>query len=237
MQPLPKTPRDHRPLGERVYAALRDAIVDGEFAADQQLVQEQLGEELGVSRTPVRDALARLAQEGLVTWSPGNGYLVSDLSKDDVVDVYQVRFALESLAMRQACGRHTPAQLARIRGLIEEMAAEQDAPAAVHFELNRRFHLALMEPCGNDFLIQTVDNLWAHPVNRRITKSYVQDRANIPLMVAEHRELLAAAEQADLDRLTALVADHLVAGYSETVPDPIVTPPVTFDPPPLQPRR
>jgi DNA-binding GntR family transcriptional regulator len=211
---------------------LRDAIIDGELVPDQQIVQEQLAEQLGVSRTPVRDGLARLAQEGLVTWSAGNGYLVNDLSKDDIVDVYQVRFALESLAVRQACGKHTPAQLARLRALVEEMAAEPDAPSATHFDLNRRFHLALMEPCGNDFLIQTVDNLWAHPVNRRITKSYIQQRANIGHMVAEHRELLAAAEQADRDRLTRLVASHLVAGYSETVPNPLA-PESLLDPPQL----
>lgn len=237
MRQLTKSARDDRPLAVRVYEAIRDSIVEGEVAADTQLVQEQVAEQLGVSRTPVRDALNRLAHEGLVTWSPGNGYLVNDLTEQDVTEVYQVRFTLELLATRLASGRHTPAQLAHLRGLIEEMAAESDAPATRYFDLNRRFHHALIQPCGNQLLMQLVDNLWDHPVNRRITKSYVHNRANVGQMVAEHRELLAAAEDGDQQRLVKLLGEHMVAGYSETIPEELTDPAADVAPPPLAPDR
>lgn len=215
---LSRAPRDGRRLGTRVYETIRDRIVDGELGPDTQLVQEQLAETLGVSRTPVRDALNQLAHEGLVTWVQGVGYIVNDLTEQDITDVYQVRYTLELLAVRLACGRHDRAQLARLRGLIEEMAAEEPTATAQHFDLNRRFHLSLIEPCGNHLLTQLIDNLWDHPVNRRITRSYVHDQENVGQMVTEHRAILSAAEAGDADRLVALVGEHMVRGYGETIP-------------------
>jgi DNA-binding GntR family transcriptional regulator len=201
-----------------VYEVLRDRIVDGELAADTKLVQEQLAERLGVSRTPVRDALTRLASEGLVTLVPGSGYLVNDLTEQDVTDVHQVRESLELLGVRLACGRHSTAELARLRALVEEMAAEDDATSSRHFELNRQFHSALIEPCGNPLLLQMVNSLWDHPVNRRITRSYVHEPAHVSQMVAEHRQIIEAAAEKDVDRLVALVAEHIRAGYTEALP-------------------
>ena len=231
MQAVTET-RDHRPLPERVYAALRDGIVDGELGPDRALVQDQIAAELGVSRTPVREALARLVQEGLVDRTPGGGFVVNDLTEADIVHVYEVRFALESLAIELSRGKYSAAQIARIRSLVEEMADDAGADASTHFELNRRFHLALMEPCGNPILMQTIYRLWDHPLNRRITKSYVSDPAMVERMVAEHRELLAAAEEND-PRLVALAVEHMVAGYSQTLPDTLKAPP-DVTPPPLR---
>lgn len=236
MQRLIKSVRDSRPLAERVYETVRDSIVNGDVGADSQLIQEQVAEQLGVSRTPVRDALNRLAHEGLVTWTPGTGYLVNDLTEQDITDVYQVRYNLETLAARLACGRHSQVQLARLAALIEEMAAEDPSADARHFDLNRKFHRAVIEPCGNQLLIQIIDNLWNHPVNRRITKAYVHDHDNVGTMVAEHRDILAAARAGDEDRLVALVAKHMVLGYSETVPESLAPSGGGLRPPPLDPN-
>lgn len=217
MEPLAKSARDGRPLAVRVYENLRDLIVEGELAAESQLVQEQLAESLGVSRTPVRDGLNRLAHEGLVTWVPGGGYVVNELTRQDIVEVYQVRLNLELLATRLSHGRHDAASLSRLNTLIEEMAAADPRDAARQFELNRRFHRALIEPCENSLLLKMLDNLWDHPVNRRITRSYVHDPANVGLMVQEHREMLAAAADADVDRLLELSEHHMSTGYTEAL--------------------
>ncbi|MFD4606973.1 GntR family transcriptional regulator [Streptomyces sp. NPDC058440] len=218
MQPLRSDPRDTRPLGVRVYERLRDEIVSGSLEADATLVQEQVAERLGVSRTPVRDALNRLAHEGLVTWLPGSGYIVNALQPKDIAEVYQVRQSLETLALRLACGRHDRARLARLAAVIEEMADTDPADAAAQFELNRSFHRLLIEPCDNALLLRMIDTLWDHPVNRRITRSYVHEPGSVPVMVSEHRAILEAARAADGDGLARLATEHMYAGYRQTLP-------------------
>lgn len=215
MRPLTKSPRDQRPLPVRVYEQLRDLIVTGDLAEDSQLVQEQVAESLGVSRTPVRDALNRLAHEGLVTWNPGHGYLVNGLTSREIREVYQVRRTLELEAARLACGRHDAVLLARLNALIEEMAAADPKDSAVQFELNRRFHRTLVEPCDNHLLLKMLDTLWDHPVNRRITRSYLQEAGSTEAMIGEHRELLAAAAASNEALLIELTSHHLMTGYDD----------------------
>lgn len=219
MQPLRSGPRDARPLGVRIYERLRDEIVSGGLAADTPLVQEQVAERLGVSRTPVRDALNRLAHENLVTWLPGSGYLVNALQSNDIAEVYQVRQSLETLALRLACGRHNQARLTRLTAVIEDMAAADPADAAAQFELNRLFHMSLIEPCDNALLLRMIDTLWDHPVNRRITRSYVHDADNVGLMVNEHLAILEAARAGDEELLIHLATEHMYTGYRETLPE------------------
>jgi DNA-binding GntR family transcriptional regulator len=214
---LEKSARDQRPLPVRVYEQLRDLIVTGELPEDFQLVQEQVAESLGVSRTPVRDALNRLAHEDLVTWNPGRGYLVNGLTSREIREVYGVRRTLELEAARLACGHHGPALLAHLTALIEEMAAADPTDASIHFELNRQFHRTLVEPCDNHLLLKMLDTLWDHPVNRRITRSYLHEAGSSSAMIAEHRELLAAAAANDERRLLELTSHHLMTGYDDAM--------------------
>jgi len=101
--------------------------------------------------------------------------------------------------------------------LIEEMAAADPDDSARQFELNRSFHRTLVEPCENGLLLKMLDSLWDHPVNRRITRSYVHDPGNVNLMTQEHREILEAARAADVDRLLKLSEHHMSTGYREAV--------------------
>lgn len=217
MRRLTKSPRDGRPLAVLVYEELRDRIVEGELPGDSKIVQEQVADSLGVSRTPVREALNRLAHEGLVTWLPGGGYLVNELSSREIVEVYQVRRTLEVEATQLASGRHGAVHLAQLTALIEEMAVADPADSAAQFELNRRFHRALVAPCDNALLLKILDTLWDHPVNRRITRSYVSDAGNVGLMIADHRALAAAAAAGDEERLVELTRHHLSTGYDEAL--------------------
>ncbi len=180
-------------------------------------MQEQLAEQLGVSRTPVRDALNRLAQEELVSLVPGGGYLVNALTDHDITEVYQVRASLETLAARLACGRHGRVELARLHALIEEMAATDADQVSTHFELNRRFHRAVIEPCQNRVLLSMIDQLWDYPINRRITQSYLKDPDNLTVMVTEHRQILDAVIAHDEARLVQLTTEHMSEGYGETL--------------------
>jgi DNA-binding GntR family transcriptional regulator len=207
---------ERKPMGDLVYEAIRDAIVEGRYEAEEKLVQEQVATDLGVSRTPVRDALNRLAHEGLVTWSPGYGYVVNELTDQAIDEMHLVRELLEVRALTLSCGRLDRVQAARIRALIEEMDAADPADAKLQFELNQRFHQAMVAPCGNRFLTFMLDQLWNHPISRGITRSYIHDPANVPRMVEEHRQILQASLDADPDRLTQLARDHMAEGYRES---------------------
>ena len=210
-----KTAQDPRPLTVRVYERVRDSIVTGQIEPNTQLVQEQVAEALGVSRTPVRDALLQLAHEGLVTRISGGGYLVNDLAEQDIHDIFEVRQGLESLAVRLSFGRHTPGQLTLLRALVDDMAELAADPGAPWFELNRDFHVALIAPCTNRALISILGELWNKPVNRLITRQYVSDPRHIHRMIAEHRALVEAAASTDADAMNALALEHLQQGYGE----------------------
>jgi DNA-binding GntR family transcriptional regulator len=203
-------------MGDLVYEAIRDAIVDGRYEPDEKLVQEQLATDLGVSRTPVRDALNRLAHEGLVTWSPGYGYVVNELTDEAIDEMHVVRELLEVRALTLSCGRLDRVQVARLRALIEEMDVADPMDAAQQFELNQRFHQAMIEPCGNRYLTFILEQLWDHPVSRRITRSYIHDPHNVPRMVEEHRQILQASLDDDPERLADLARRHMAEGYRES---------------------
>ncbi|HET8594339.1 MAG TPA: GntR family transcriptional regulator [Intrasporangium sp.] len=205
------------PMGMVAYESIRDAIVDGRHEPGSQLVQEQLAEDLGISRTPVRDALNRLTQEGLVTWRPGLGYVVNDLSDEEVIHVHQVRERLESLALELACGRLDRVQEARLRLLIEEMVAADPADAKAQYDLNRRFHQGIIEPCGNPILLTILDQLWDNPLSRRITRSYIHDEKNVHRMIDEHRAILQASLDGDRERLLTLALEHMREGYGDSL--------------------
>lgn len=208
-------PRRGEPVAGAVYRQLRDSIVDGAYPADSQLVQEQVADELGVSRTPVREALNRLAAEGLVTWVPRSGYTVNALTDADITDVFEVRHSLEVLALRHACGQLNRTQAARVRVLIAEMDEADPTDATAQFELNRRFHQAMIEPCRNRYLLGLLDQLWNNPVSRRITGSYIHDASNVTKMIHEHEQLLQASLDNDVEALVRLATEHMTQGYGD----------------------
>jgi DNA-binding GntR family transcriptional regulator len=118
----------------------------------------------------------------------GSGFFVRRLSDSEITEVAQVRENLKLMALRLACGKHSRVQLAGLTTLIEEMAAADPTDFAAHFQLNRRFHRALIEPCGNNLLVGMIDQLWDHPINRRITRFYLlRDPSNVDAMVQQPR--------------------------------------------------
>lgn len=206
-----------RPAAEAVYEFIRDSVVDGALEPGQKLVQEQLAAELGVSRTPVREALTALSKEGLVRAVHGSGYVVSELSDQDITEVSQVRERLETMALEQACGRLSGLQRVHVEAAIEEMVEADPKDAALQFDLNRRFHQAMIAPCANRFLLSLIDQLWDHPVNRRITRSYIQGDEDVATMIREHRELLQASLKGDANELIALATQHMRSGYDHAL--------------------
>lgn len=192
---------DTRPLAVRVHEKIASEIVDGTLKPGTALVQEQIAAQYGVSRTPVRDALTQVAMEGLATLVPGSGYVVNDLTAQDVHNVFEVRYALERLAMQQALGNHTPAQVIRLRALIDEFETVGATDAEEQFRLGKEFHIKLVEPCPNQYLRETLGNIWAHPIQRRITRAYQHGPEHQASVAQAHREILGALPLGDMETI------------------------------------
>jgi len=147
-----------RSRADFVYESLRDAISDGRIAGGERVRQEEVARNLGVSRTPVREALQRLQQRGILVLGPGRGLLVAQLGHEQVVELYAMREILEGSAARFAAMNASPAEIATLYQLQEELrtAAGDDM---LHITLNRRFHQAIYEAAHNRYLTQTLESL------------------------------------------------------------------------------
>src|SRR4051794_258765 len=147
-----------RSRGDFVYESLRDAISDGRIAGGERVREEDVARNLGVSRTPVREALQRLQQRGILILGPGRGLVVAQLSHEQVVELYAMREILEGSAARFAAMQATPAEIATLYQLQDELRTAIDDDM-LHITLNRRFHQAIYEAAHNRYLMQTLESL------------------------------------------------------------------------------
>ena len=189
-----------------VYGALREAISDGSMRANEPLREERLAVALGVSRTPVREALVRLSAEGLVETDGSGGLRVTDLRADDLDEVFALRSVLESLALRYACEVHNAAGMAELRRIhaasVEAVAAD-DVERLL--ELNTEFHSALNRFAGKPRLQNFIELLRDQSRRYRVLALY--DRAERQQSVREHgqlAELVAAGKAAEAVELLRL---------------------------------
>ncbi|MFD1211944.1 GntR family transcriptional regulator [Arthrobacter sp. GCM10027362] len=198
-------PNDLRPLAVRVYEQLSADIIHGVIKPGTALAQEQVAAQYGVSRTPVRDALTQLTLEGLTSLVPGRGYLVNELDDREVENVFEVRYALESLAVRRAIGSYTPQQLLRLGSLVDETEITDPADTEEMFRLGRAFHLDLVAPCGNDFLVGVLTSIWKHPIQQRITLTYRHGAGHRAKVVSDHRGIVQALKDKDADKAVGIL--------------------------------
>lgn len=197
-------------LHEDATARLRDMIVQGELSPGTKLNERVLCEQLGVSRTPLREALKTLASEGLVALQPNRGAIVTPLTLATVREIFQVIGALEALAGDLACRHITEAQLAEVRALHYEMlAAHARGDLAQYFRANQAIHFAIVAASGNATLAASYRNLNANVRRARYMANLSRERWD--KAVAEHEDMLAALAARDGARLQRLLAEHLGA--------------------------
>jgi DNA-binding GntR family transcriptional regulator len=189
-----------------VYNSLRDAIWEGRFAHGERLREEEIGRALGVSRTPVREALQRLQQRGLLVIGPGRGLVVAQLTRQQVLELYAMREILEGSAARFAARHANPAEIEILYHLQRELA--KAAPDAITLvKLNRRFHQAIYEAAHNQYLIQALDTLHdslalLHNTTFRMpSRRRESDR--------EHLAIVAAIERRDADEAERAARFHI----------------------------
>jgi DNA-binding GntR family transcriptional regulator len=191
---------------DRVYGSLRERILAGELEGGTRLHQEKLSEDLGVSRTPVREALTRLAAEGLVELLPNRGARVAAVTLADMQAAFEARLGLEPFAARLAAEkRPAPA----IKAMAAAIADQQRARSArTTYKAIRRFHLAIVEASGNSHLMRFAETLWSGRIGLHV---YLRQLS--PEMLAgdieEHREIAGAIEAGDAARAERLTRAHI----------------------------
>jgi len=188
--------------------AIRDRITSGSLPRGARVHQEDLAAELGVSRTPVREALRRLAAEGLVEMRTNRGARVADIDQGGMRGAYEARLVVEPGAARLAARRRLPESLARMRAAV---AAQRRSLRSVErsFEASREFHLALVAASGNDHLLQLVERLWVARIGGTIYERQVETQERMVLDVREHEQILEAIEAGDARRAESLTRRHL----------------------------
>ena len=197
-----------RPLHEEAADRLRDLIVQGRLAAGSRLNERLLAAQLGVSRTPLREAFKVLATEGLVELLPNRGAIVSQMDPVRLSESLAVMGALEALAGELACANASDAQLNEIRALHYEMLAyHARGDLAGYFKFNQAIHLKLVKYSGNSTLYNVYRQMNGNVRRARYMANLSKERWDAA--VREHDEILAALGARDVKRIKALLSDHL----------------------------
>lgn len=199
---------NYKPLREIVFETLREAILTGQLKAGERLMEVQLAEEMGVSRTPVREAIRKLELEGLVVMIPRKGAYVADISTKDIADVFEIRSALEALAAALACERITEDELEELERLlvkIAECAEKNDLETLV--QLDTQFHDILYRASRNDRLVQIINNLREHI--QRFRTSSLATPGRMRETVEEHKALVEAISSRNVELAQRLAQEHI----------------------------
>lgn len=195
------------PLRDVVFQTLRQAILKGELQPGERLMEIKLAEALGVSRTPIREAIRKLELEGLVVMIPRKGAAVANITEKDTKDVLEVRRTLEMFAVEVACDRITEEQISRLEEAAKEFEASKGADLIRIAETDMKFHEIIYEATWNDRLMQMLNNLRENMYRYRI--EYLKDPHYYDSLVNEHRQILEAIKTGDKETARVCMRNHI----------------------------
>jgi DNA-binding GntR family transcriptional regulator len=196
-------------LGEQAYFAIRNAITSGVLKPGERITERDLARRLGVSPTPVREALRQLEQEGLVVRTPNRGVSVSDMPSASVAEMLLIQAALRGVASRLAAEKITEKELAEIRAVLQDSEGMLDTgdPETL-LALADRFHTIVNEASRNMTLLKFLDTIMAFdPIDRL---QILKDREQARTGFEEHKEIAAALAARDRDQAEALMRSHVL---------------------------
>lgn len=198
---------NYKPLREMVFESLREAILQGRLRPGERLMEIQLAEEMGVSRTPVREAIRKLELEGFVVMVPRKGAYVAGISVKDIVDIFEVRAALEGLAAGLAAERITDEEMDQLERSIHKinLSDEHDLKAIV--EGDTTFHALIYKSSRNQRLEQIIMNLHEQINRFRITSLSQPGRLKIAL--DEHTKIVEAISDRNVEEAHQLATEHI----------------------------
>ena len=215
--------RQPKSLTEMVFSRLRQAIIDGEFALGENISEEKLAEALGVSRTPVRDALAQLQLVGLVNVRPKRGTFVFEPTERDVIAICDFRYMLEAHAVKLSLQRDSMGFLDALNNVLAEMERVMTGNDPVAYgRIDTRFHQTFFEWCDNSYVqdsfklaegrIAALRTILTSPLQERRHESFQEHHTMVALMAKEDFATLDKVFRTHIDRTLAVHLDALRSG-------------------------
>ncbi len=199
---------DNHSLGSRVFHTIRENILSGKYAPNEELKEKTIGEELGVSRTPVREALRQLELEGLVSIIPNKGAYVVGITPKDMQDIYEIRCRLEGLCARWAATNITKEQLDELEEIVfraEFHVKKGNAEQLV--ELDNQFHKTLYAAANSKELERVLSDF--HHYLQRVRKVTLTDVKRASDSNKEHMMIVEALKERDADKAERLATQHI----------------------------
>jgi DNA-binding GntR family transcriptional regulator len=206
----PLAEEDTLSLGERAYRRLRESIVRGMLPAGRKISERSLASELGISAQPVREALRRLEQDGMVVTLPRRGTVVAEVGPAQLAELGRIRAALEGVACALAAERISAAEMAALAAILPRMkAGTEAADTAALDEANEEFHAIIHRATGNLFLIRSLASLRAYD-NLGRHRAVGSTPRDMPKALAEHRGIVAALKRRDPALAEARMRHHVL---------------------------
>ena len=200
--------QNHKPLREMVYEELKMQILKGSIIPGTRMMEVELAEEMGVSRTPIREAIRKLEKEGLVTIEPRRGAYASMISTEDMVEILEVRQDLEGLAAFFAADRMTEEQMEELKyvsGCYDDAVKRGNMEEMIKHDT--RFHHIIVESCRNKILVQMIEQL--QELVLRFRYIYYDNFRRAENMPEEHAAIVAAIAEGDADKARAAADIHI----------------------------
>jgi DNA-binding GntR family transcriptional regulator len=196
----------HRTAQERVEEALRQAILGGDLRPGEPLVLTELSAQLGVSRTPIREAMRALASEGLIDMDSFRSATVHTPTLEEAREIYDLRLILDPIAVRRAVAQITPEELETAHAIHETMLSTDDLGEWV--DANREFHRVLHQAARSDRLTSIIDGL-RNSAAMQVALSLKAESSQVALANADHGKILQAFRDRDVEAAVKLTEDHL----------------------------
>ena len=210
---------DFLPLRDVVFNTLRQAILRGELQPGERLLEIHLADKLGVSRTPIREAIRKLELEGLVLMIPRKGAVVAEITEKSLRDVLEVRRALEELAIKLACERIQEEEIEELKIAAKEFEnALETGDVTVYAEADVKFHDIIYRTTDNQRLIQLLYNLREQMYRYRV--EYLKRGDSHDTLLAEHQYIIETLERRDSDEAVKAVCAHVdnqVTAVADTI--------------------
>ncbi len=199
---------DNIPLRDAVFETLRDAILKGVLSPGQHLMEMQLAYQLGVSRTPVREAIRMLELEGLVNMVPRKGARVAAISEKSLCDVLEVRRALEELSVRLACTRMGRDDLEKLDSINQQFIRSCQSDDVVQIaRIDESFHAVIYEAADNAKLLQLLNQMQNQMYRYRI--EYIKMKERRQILVEEHKKIIHSLARRDADVAAEATRTHI----------------------------
>lgn len=197
-------------LADKVYDQIMHAIHVGTISPNDRIIQEKLAEEFEISRTPIREALFRMEQEGVLRVAKRGGFVIRMPEAGEISELYDARASIECYAARLLAEAGTPETFTKLRALIEKEESLKDGTVLAYFTANRAIHRAIVEACGNRFILDFFDTIWSR--GSSLTLFATISTESLADSFGDHMALLEVIERGDSSQATEAMLEHIRNG-------------------------